>query len=94
MDFPGVAKNIFAGGPKLEKFRFNHSKLRKQPCFAKTLMGKYQISQSRGRLSFAGEILSRVLHFRLQAITKQSIHEGQDGFHPSRSTTNMEQQGP
>jgi len=30
VDFPGVAKNIFLGGEnKLEKFNFNHSKLRK-----------------------------------------------------------------
>jgi len=35
VDFPGVAKKIFAGGLKLAKFHFNHSKLRKQPFLLK-----------------------------------------------------------
>jgi len=29
--FPRIPKNVFAGGPKVPKVYFNHSKLRKQP---------------------------------------------------------------
>jgi len=49
VDFPGEPKNIFAmGWLKLAKFHFTHLKLRKQSFFAKSLMGKCQISKSKG----------------------------------------------
>jgi len=38
VDFPGLAKNIFAEVVKVAKFHFNDSKLRYQLFFAKTLI--------------------------------------------------------
>jgi len=37
VDFPGVAKKIFAVGAKVAKFHFDHSKLRKQPFLLQIL---------------------------------------------------------
>jgi len=44
-------KYFSRGGPKVAKFDFTHSKLRKQPFFAKNLIGKCQILNSRGGLA-------------------------------------------
>jgi len=43
--FQVMPKNIFSGGPKVVKFYFALSKLSKHPLFAKTLVGKCQISK-------------------------------------------------
>jgi len=44
--FPGVVKDIFPGGPKVVKFHFIHSKIRKQP-FWKKWIEKCRISNFR-----------------------------------------------
>ena len=46
-----ASEGFFPGGPKMERFHFAHSKLSKQPLFAKTLIGKSKISKSRGGLN-------------------------------------------
>ena len=51
MNFSRPGQKYFSrGGPKVAKFDFTHSKLRKRPFFAKNLIGKCQISNSRGAL--------------------------------------------
>jgi len=48
LDFSRGNQNIFPVVPTMVKFHFTNSKLREQPCFAKNLIGKHQISKSRG----------------------------------------------
>jgi len=43
--FSRGSQNDFCRVGKMAKFRFNHLKLRKQPIFAKSLLGKCQISK-------------------------------------------------
>jgi len=48
VNFPGVANNIFAGGGKSAKISFYPFETKKATFIAKNLMGKCQISKSRG----------------------------------------------
>jgi len=48
VNFPGVGKNIFAGGTNAAKFDFHHSKLRKH-LFIKTFDGKVSNFKMLGR---------------------------------------------
>jgi len=53
VDFSRGNHKDFSRGEKVAKFRFNHSKIRKQPFVAKMLIRKFQISKSRSPLSNA-----------------------------------------
>jgi len=47
LKFFQVKRRIFVGRAKMVKFYLFHSKVRKQPFFAKNVIGKYQVSKCR-----------------------------------------------
>ena len=58
--FKELPKIFFQGRPKVVKWHFAHSKLRKQPFSAKHLLGKFEISKSRGTLAPLSDTLEKI----------------------------------